>query len=135
MYKEPENIPYIIILNHARPSKVIYNVADRNLLNTTIIDRTADLMYELYDNDLTSYQDFEDRQKATPNIVNEINDQNYIEYDCETKSYKDFIVKNFTNNNKEALDILYVENNNWVEYKVPPNLVFYKYKIKYIDLS
>ena len=135
MYKEPENIPYIIILNHARPSKVIYDIAEKNLLNTTIIDRIADLMYELYDNDLTSYQDFEDRQKAIPNIVNEINDQNYITTDYEIKSYKDFIVKNFTNNNKGALDILYIDNNNWVEYKVPPNLVFYKYKIKYIDLS
>ena len=66
-------IPYIIILNSIKVQTVHYDIINKDLLNTVFIDKIVDIMNELYDNDLVSYDDFIHRQKSLPKILQEIN--------------------------------------------------------------
>lgn len=126
-------IPYIIILNSIKVQTVHYDIINKDLLNTVFIDKIVDIMNELYDNDLVSYDDFIHRQKSLPKILQEINNSQYISYDSDLNNYKNFITKYFITNNKEAIEILYFDNNKWNKYDIPKTLVYNIYKIKYVS--
>jgi len=127
-------IPYIIILNSIKVQKVHYNIINKDLLNTVFIDKIVDIMNELYDNELESFDDFIYRQKRLPKILQDITNSQYISFDSELKNYKNFIISYFINNNDhEAIEILYFDNNKWNKYDIPKTLVYNIYKIKYLS--
>jgi hypothetical protein len=127
-------IPYIIILNSIKVQKVHYNIINKDLLNTVFIDKIVDIMNELYDNELESFDDFIYRQKRLPKILQDITNSQYISFDGELKNYKNFIISYFNNNNDhEAIEILYFDNNKWNKYDIPKTLVYNIYKIKYLS--
>jgi hypothetical protein len=127
-------IPYIIILNSIKVQKVHYDIINKDLLNTVFIDKIVDIMNELYDNELESFDDFIYRQKRLPKILQDITNSQYISFDSELKNYKNFIISYFINNNDhEAIEILYFDNNKWNKYDIPKTLVYNIYKIKYLS--
>jgi len=127
-------IPYIIILNSIKVQKVHYDIINKDLLNTVFIDKIVDIMNELYDNELESFDDFIYRQKRLPKILQDITNSQYISFDGELKNYKNFIISYFINNNDhEAIEILYFDNNKWNKYDIPKTLVYNIYKIKYLS--
>jgi hypothetical protein len=71
-------IPYIIILNSIKVQKVHYDIINKDLLNTVFIDKIVDIMNELYDNELESFDDFIYRQKRLPKILQDITNSQYI---------------------------------------------------------
>ena len=127
-------IPYIIILNSIKVQKVQYDIINKDILNTVFIDKIVDIMNELYDNELVSFDDFIHRQKTLPKILQEITNAKYVSFDCELKTYKNFIASYFLNNNdNEAIEILYFDNNKWNKYDIPKTLVYNIYRIKYVS--
>ena len=127
-------IPYIIILNSIKVQKVHYNIINKDLLNTVFIDKIVDIMNELYDNELESFDDFIYRQKRLPKILQDITNSQYISFDSELKNYKNFIISYFINNNDhEAIEILYFDNNKWNKYDIPKTLVYNIYRVKYVS--
>jgi len=122
-------VPYIIILNNKR---VIYDSADNEIYDVTIIDKIVNMMYNIYDNELSSYDDFIYRQTKLPNILNTINNSQYLSINSELNMYQNFIAKNFSNNN-DAVEVLYFDNNKWNKYDIPQRLVYNLYKIKFLQ--
>jgi hypothetical protein len=126
-------IPYIIILNYTKPHTIIYDAVNKDNLFSTLIDKIVNIMHELYDNELTSFDDFINRQTKLPNILHEINNSQYISCNAELKNYKDFIIKYFNNKtDKQVIEIVYFDDNQWIKYNIPHNLVYNIYKINYL---
>jgi hypothetical protein len=95
-------IPYIIILNFRKVQKVQYDIINKDILNTVFIDKIVDIMNELYDNELVSFDDFIHRQKTLPKILQEITNAKYVSFDSELNTYKNFIASylNLNHDNK-----------------------------------
>ena len=66
------SIPYIIILNY-KNKNVIYDIINSEFISSSLNEKIVDIMYSLYDNELTSFTDFINRETKLPHVLYDIN--------------------------------------------------------------